>query len=322
VSLGLRILSAIVVLTAVGCSASVSSQTPAATATLRAYVSPTATYTVTLVPETQAPQATARPTSTPFTHTIQKDETLLLIAAQYGISLETLLAANPGINPRLLSIGQRLIIPGPEGGQLIPDLPTTTPVPVQVSTAECYATATRELDCLASVSNPGEESVEGVVVRFTLSSDDDNGRTSVEAYTPLNLLLPGAVLPLSASFPVPADGSYSVEATLLSALPAAQTADRYADVTLNEGERRSSEAKTSWTVSGEAEVTSPSGIEVRRLVILAIGFDLGGAIAGFAESEIDPASALSSPVSYNLRIFSLGPPIENVQVVAEASIAN
>ncbi len=319
---GFRRLSAIVVLTAVGCSASVSTQTPAATATLRAYLSPTPTSTVTPIPETPAPEETARPTSTPFTHTIQKDETLLVIAARYGISLETLLAANPGINPRLLSIGQTLIIPGPEGGQLIPDLPTTTPVPVQVSEAECFSSATRELACLASVSNPGEASIEGVVVRFTLSASDGQPGASVDAYTPLNLLLPGQVLPVSASFSMPPDGSYAVEATLLSALPAAQTADRYADVTLTEDERRSSEAKTSWTVSGEAEVTAPSGIEVRRLVILAIGFDSGGAIAGFAESEIDPASAVGSPVSYDLRIFSLGPPIEKVQVVAEASIAN
>lgn len=317
-----RRLCATLILTTVGCSASVSSQAPAPTATLRAYLPPTPTSSVTPVPEAPAPDETPRPTSTPFTHTIQKDETLLAIAAEYGISLETLLAANPGINPRLLSIGQTLIIPGPEGGQLIPDLPTTTPVPAQVSQAVCFSTATRGFVCLASVSNPGEESIEGVVVRFTLSTTDGEPSVSVDAYTPLNLLAPGQALPVSAPFPAPSTGSYNVETTLLSALPAAQTADRYAEVVLTEDERRSSEAKTSWTVSGTAMVASPEGTEVRRLVVLAMGLDSRNVTVGFAEAEIDPGSPPGSPTPYNLRIFSLGPPIERVQVVAEASIGD
>jgi LysM repeat protein len=319
---GLRRLSAIVVLAAVGCSASVSTQTPAATITLHAYVSPTGTATPTQAAQTPAPEETVRPTSTPFTHTIQKDETLLAIAARYGISLETLLAANPGINPRLLSIGQTIIIPGPEGGQLIPDLATTTPIPVQVSQPKCYPSAARELVCLASVSNPGEEPIEGVVVRFRLSAEDAQPGVTVDAYTPLNLLLPGRLLPVSASFSMPAKGIYSIDTTLLSALPAANLADRYADVAFTEDEHSNSQAKTSSSLTGTLNVAAPAGAEVRRLVVLAMGFDAGGQIVGFAESEIDPGSALGSSIPYDLTVFSLGPPIEDVQVVAEASIAD
>jgi LysM repeat protein len=310
----------VLALTAVGCSASVSTQTPAATATLRPYFSPTVAPSATPVPETPVPQDTPRPSPTPFTHTVQKDETLLLIAAQYGISLDTLLAANPGINPRLLSIGQELTIPGPEGGPLIPELPTTTPMPVQISDAVCYASISGDLTCLASVSNPGQEPVEGVVVRFSVSSGGGRPGTSVEAYTPLNLLLPGHALPVSASFAMP-PGAYAVDAAVLSALPAANTGDRYAEVTLSDDTQQASEGKTEWMVSGRADIAAPEGVDVRRLVVLAMGFDSSGGIVGYTEFETEPGPSLAGPIAYSLALFSLGPAIEQVQVDAEASIA-
>jgi LysM repeat protein len=320
VSPGLRRLTSIAALAAVGCSASISTGAPAATDTLRPYASPTGTSTLTPVPEASAPQETPRPTSTPFTHIVQKDETLLFIAAEYGISLDTLLAANPGINPRLLGIGQQLTIPGPEGGPLIPELPTTTPIPVQVSDASCYPSLTGGLTCLASVSNPGDEAIEGVVVRFSLSPRDGGTPVSVDSYTPLNLLLPGQALPVSASFSIPSDGFPGVLTKVLSALPAAQTTNRYADVSLDETSTQSSGDKTSWTLAGEARINVPEGAEVRRLAILAMGFDASGRIVGFAEAEPDNPSDASVP--FELRLFSLGPPIARVQVVAEASVSD
>jgi len=42
---------------------------------------------------------------------VQKGETLTHIAHKYGIPLRDLEAANPGVRPRLLQIGQRLTVP-------------------------------------------------------------------------------------------------------------------------------------------------------------------------------------------------------------------
>jgi membrane-bound lytic murein transglycosylase D len=44
-------------------------------------------------------------------HSISRGETLGGLARRYGVSLELLRAANPGVEPRRLSIGQRLVIP-------------------------------------------------------------------------------------------------------------------------------------------------------------------------------------------------------------------
>ena len=47
------------------------------------------------------------------TYSIQSGDTLSKIASQFGISLSQLLAANPGVDPRRLRIGQRIVIPEP-----------------------------------------------------------------------------------------------------------------------------------------------------------------------------------------------------------------
>jgi len=46
-------------------------------------------------------------------HTVKPGETPTLIARKYGIKLDVLMAANPGLNARRLQVGQALSIPGP-----------------------------------------------------------------------------------------------------------------------------------------------------------------------------------------------------------------
>jgi len=51
-------------------------------------------------------------------HRVRKGETLTGIARRYGIRLRDLEAANPGVRPQLLQIGQRLIVPiAPRAGE-------------------------------------------------------------------------------------------------------------------------------------------------------------------------------------------------------------
>jgi len=47
----------------------------------------------------------------PRNHIVQPRETLGAIARRYGVKLEALIAANPGLNPRRLRPGQKLILP-------------------------------------------------------------------------------------------------------------------------------------------------------------------------------------------------------------------
>ena len=67
---------------------------------------------------TEEPAESATPAAGVQTYTVQEGDIPVTIAEQFGITVEELLAANPGINANNLQIGQVLNIPPPtpEGG--------------------------------------------------------------------------------------------------------------------------------------------------------------------------------------------------------------
>ncbi len=69
-------------------------------------------------PPTEEPEPTNTPASLGQTYIVQSGDIPETIAAQFGITTAELLAANPGINPTNLQIGDVLIIPPPasDGG--------------------------------------------------------------------------------------------------------------------------------------------------------------------------------------------------------------
>ena len=67
-------------------------------------------------PATEEPEPTNTPTSLGQTYVVQAGDIPETIAAQFGITTQQLLDANPGINPTNLQIGDVLIIPPAESG--------------------------------------------------------------------------------------------------------------------------------------------------------------------------------------------------------------
>lgn len=64
---------------------------------------------------TPVPAPTATPSSLGQTYTVQAGDIPVTIAEKFGITVEELLAANPGIDPRGLQVGDVLVIPAPGG---------------------------------------------------------------------------------------------------------------------------------------------------------------------------------------------------------------
>jgi LysM repeat protein len=62
------------------------------------------------------PVATETPSSLGQTYTVQEGDIPMTIAAKFGITVEELLAANPGVDPTGLHIGQVLVIPPKRDG--------------------------------------------------------------------------------------------------------------------------------------------------------------------------------------------------------------
>lgn len=63
------------------------------------------------IPDNDGESSAGKPARPMLVYEIQPDDTLLALAYAYGSSLDGILAANPGLEPTLLQIGQQIFIP-------------------------------------------------------------------------------------------------------------------------------------------------------------------------------------------------------------------
>lgn len=83
--------------------------------------------------------ATVTSVETQTVHIIAAGDTLLAVAETYKISLAALLAANPNLEPTLLQIGQKVILP--QGAEDYATVPTVTSIVLPTSTATAITVA-------------------------------------------------------------------------------------------------------------------------------------------------------------------------------------
>jgi LysM repeat protein len=286
------------------------------TATLVPYQTSTATPRRTPLPELTGTEPSLLPSATPFVHKVEKGETLLAIALRYGLPLDQLLAANPDVDPRFLSVGLELRIPGPDGQPSDTLLPTSTPLPLPLEGVNCFPSAGGTLICLATLVNDTDHPLEGLAAQISLLSPEGGVVASQLAYAPLNLLPPHQRMPLSAEFEEPAAGYGGVRATVLSAFESTASSERYLHHELLQVERNPNPDGSRWDVSGTLDVGQDQDAEGGiRAALAAVGLNADGVAVGFAKWESDAAS--SPPWPFALTVFSLGPKIEQVQLLAE-----
>ncbi len=93
-----------------------------------------------VVVTTGAPTAAALPPGAgATTYTVQLGDTLYAIAAKYGVTIQQIQAANPGLNPNQLIPGTVLIIPAPSATAVV--TPAASEAATATSTPLGYATA-------------------------------------------------------------------------------------------------------------------------------------------------------------------------------------
>ncbi|PAW89906.1 MAG: hypothetical protein B9S33_02470 [Pedosphaera sp. Tous-C6FEB] len=64
-------------------------------------------------PATQAPAPKAAKAPATRSHVVKSGDTPATIARQHNVKVESLLIANPGLDPKRLKIGQTLAVPAP-----------------------------------------------------------------------------------------------------------------------------------------------------------------------------------------------------------------
>jgi LysM repeat protein len=295
-----------------------------------------------MTPRGPAP-VTPAPTATPFLHTITNDDTLLGIAFKYGISLEQLEAANPGVDPHFLTVGKTLVIP--IEGEDPAFQATPTPVGVNTASPTCYPTAEGGAWCFLLVNNPMPQAVENLSALISLYSRTGEPLVAKEAIAPLNRLASDAAIPLAAYFEPPLPGEFIAQAQLLSAITIADSDNRYlpasAQMEVQEISPDGLQAHLEGTIiTGTFETTATQHLP-QVAWAAAVAYDSAGnvvgmrkweasqaeacAIAAPAETPTGPPNQTATPrvglaakcLRFSLDVYSLGPPIDRVEVLVE-----
>lgn len=273
-------------------------------ATVTRAVNPTATLRATEIP---------LPTPTPFPYAIQSGDTLSTIAARFGLTLDALLAANPGIVAEALTVGQSINIPAGGGSTQGEALPT--PAPLDLTGVRCQGSGAG-LYCLVPIQNPYPETLENVRVQVTLLDAAGQPVTSQESLLPLDILPAGRTLPAAAFFAA-APPSYTAQAQLISSIRLLPGDPRYVDVSL-----QNIFVSIDWdgrTAHVQGLVAVPEqAATVSSVSLVGVAYAADGSVVGFRRWDWSgslPAGALQG---FAFAVYSTGAAIERVEVVAEA----
>jgi LysM repeat protein len=284
--------------------------TPYHSSTPRPSLTPTSPATATALPS---------PTPTPRTHTVRLGEDLSSIAFRYGVSLDALIEANPKINPRVLIVGNVLIIPPSSKPQPTSQsaVPQVTPIPVELSQPVCYANRQGGLTCFSLASNPLQSSLENLSVVFRLVDRDSGAIQSQDAYAPLDVLAPAGAQPLMAVFPAPAPAHFDCGVELLTSLPSHSDNSRYLSAQVLDAKTTLSNDGLSAQVSGSVHLQDSDKTAV-RVWVLATAFDASHQVAGYIRWQL--ASPLTSGQNqpFSFSVYSTGPAIVKVDLSIEA----
>jgi LysM repeat protein len=266
--------------------------------------------------EEVTPTSLPSPTPTPYKYTIASGDTLLVIAARFGLTLDELLAANPEVDPYLLSIGAELIIPqsGEEGG--VASLGFPTPLPVAESTPHCYPTSSGGLWCIWVLRNEYNTPLDNLSAVVSLFDFQGIEVASQTALPPLNVLGPGDEIPLMTYFEPPLPSWAEVQVRLATSLEVSREDNRYLPALVQNLQAQIAENGLSTIVGGSVSLQSAE-VSAKEIWVAVVAYDAGGHVIGARRWEGGQLEAGGSITFYTL-VYSLGPPITRVEALVEA----
>jgi hypothetical protein len=233
---------------------------------------------------------------------------MLGLAIQYGIKLEDLKAANPGVNPNAMSVGMQLIIP--IGGEIPEILPTPTAIPVHTAQPRCYRAGDSGAWCIVALVNDTETSLENLSAWIGLYTTQGENITYQVAYAPLNILRPGSTIPLMAYFAPPLPEEFQARSEVTSALAVAADDTRYLDLEVDTGMVEIHQDGKEVVVSGE--VILPKGVpKPSQVWVLAVAYDANEDIVGARKWKS------AGETHFEITVYSLGGMINHVEVLTE-----
>lgn len=275
--------------------------------------SPTAMSTLT-------PTPTFTMTPTPIYYEVKEGDDMFGIAFWYNISLESLLTANPSVDPRAMGPGTSLLIPVtpiPQPTSTTAVEAADTPVPSSMiwQDPNCYPDAAGGLWCFMLVENRQDSALENVKGMITLTGGEQS-RQEV-AHLPLNLLPAGQSLALVAYFQSPVPPDYSVTGMVDFFLPVMAGDDRYLSVEITSQSMTYREDGEIADIEGELFILEGQPA-MDYLWIQGTAFNSAGDVVGVRrwEAEVLPKSGEALP--FGFEVYSMSGKIDHVNLLVEA----
>jgi len=257
------------------------------------------------------------PSATPLTHTVQQGEEMFGIALRYGVTLNALRAANPGVDPDMLYVGTVLIIPSPVAGtgastglpdQVVLDLPLTA--------VRCLQDASEGAWCFLSVNNFTDGPAQGIAVQVDLLDDQGNAVLTQTAAAPLDMLPSRASMPVAVYFPPPLPVPLKPTARLLSAYPVSGDEGYYLELRVENMRQQVRTGGLAVDISGDLVLDGTEGAAL--LWVLAAAYDRDGEVVGLRRWESTSGFAPGQSMPFIMHVYSIGVEIVRVDIITEA----
>jgi murein DD-endopeptidase MepM/ murein hydrolase activator NlpD len=209
---------------------------------------------------------------------VKAGDTLLGIALNLGVDLDALRAANSGIDPYALQIGQTLIVPSAQANPLtLVALPTPTPLALVLPPPTCYPARTGGTLCLGLVENPFDQTVQNVRLSIQLMGDNGAFLSSQETDVAQFIVPPKGLAPYHVQFADAGSSAAGASAVLLSAefLPQGDASFLQLEVQDDHGVS----VDQQYVVTAELYNAATSAAESVRVVVTL--FDADGGVIGY-----------------------------------------
>jgi hypothetical protein len=208
---------------------------------------------------------------------------LLDIAIRFERTTEAIQEANGITDPRLLQIGQEIIIPPPQDNPEDPPTPTPTPPPLVVEAINFQKTRQESLWCLGKVSNPGGESLSEVVVEASLYDGGGVLLSREAAFIQLDVIQPDQAVPFAILFDTPPSSFAQYHVVAVSGIPISEQARYYFDLEAIDLHGVQQDIAT-YRLSGQLRNWGPQDAEAIRLV--AVVYDKDGKVLAQRQADL------------------------------------
>jgi LysM repeat protein len=267
--------------------------------------------------------AVIQPTVTPTlrVHVVASGEVLGYIAGRYGVTVAQIVAANPGMNPDLLTIGQKITIPNPVPGSNIVSSgstnPTPTPVVVDLGSVNCNRSLEGGAWCFFTVHNGQGNMIENVSADIKLFDAAGQQVGEQVAYTILDVIPAGGVLPIAAYFDAPVPSPVTATAMINSGILVPTGDTRYLPATIRNQSVAIQLDGLSAVITGEV-VPDNATKGASSIWVAAVAYDASDSIVGVRRWMGKSALPAGQAQPFSLTVYSSNDAIVRVELSVEA----